>query len=343
MKIVVAPDSFKGCLSAREVASVIASAIRELHPDWEVVELPLADGGEGTVDVIVPALGGEYRRATVRDPLGRPVTARYGICGDTAVIEVAEACGLKLISTDERNPLIASSYGVGELLLSARAEGATHYLIGLGGTATCDGGEGMMSVPELVSALSGCTFELLSDVDNPLVGPAGAARVYSPQKGASPEKVEVLEKRMIEWADEIHRRTGVDVSDMPGAGAAGGLGAAFMAFFDAQIMSGVDRILDIVGFPKVIRDADMIITGEGRSDAQTLHGKLPLGVLRHAGPIPVTLLSGRIDTPSELIEAGFTTLLEMTPHNMPLEQALDPAVAAANIRASLRRNHFDLL
>lgn len=332
MKTVVAPDSFKGCLPAREVASTIASAIREVHPDWEVVELPLSDGGDGTLDTIIAALGGEYRHAEVHGPLGRMVDARYGLCGDTAVIEVAEACGLKYLSTVERNPLIASSYGVGELLLAAVKAGARRFLIGLGGTATCDGGEGMMAVPGLSQALAGCSFELLSDVDNPLLGPFGAARVYAPQKGASPSDVEVLEMRMTAWAETVFAETGMDIRNLPGAGAAGGLGGAFMAFFGARCSRGIERILEITGFDEAVRGAGLILTGEGRSDLQTLHGKVPLGVFRHAGNIPVALISGRIQDREALEAAGFRTMIESTPDDMPLEEALRRDVAIANLR-----------
>ncbi|MCR5018655.1 MAG: glycerate kinase, partial [Bacteroidales bacterium] len=184
--ILVAPDSFKECLSSREVARAISSALGERFPGAEIVEMPLADGGEGTVDVVTRALGGSICRAMVCGPIGMPVDALYGIAGDTAVIEVAQACGLQLLKASERNPLTATSRGVGEVLLAARERGCRHFLIGLGGTATCDGGAGMLSVPGLREAMAGASVELLCDVDNPFLGPRGAARVFAPQKGASP-------------------------------------------------------------------------------------------------------------------------------------------------------------
>jgi len=334
MKIVLAPDSFKGCLPAREVAAILAAELRERHPDWEAVELPLADGGEGTLDALVPALGGAFRGVRVSDPLGRSVSARYGIAGDTAVIEVAEACGLQYLSPAERDPLRASTYGVGELLLAARTDGARRFLVGLGGTATCDGGSGMMQVPGLREALRGCRVELLSDVDNPLTGPDGAARVFAPQKGASPEAVEILEARMEALADEMLRQTGRDVRGLPGAGAAGGLGAAFQAYFEASCVSGIDRILEALRFGERITGAGLIVTGEGKSDRQTLAGKVPLGVLRHAGKIPVVLLSGRIEDREQLSAAGFAQLIQVSPDRLPLEEAVRPATAAANLRAA---------
>ncbi|MBP5302623.1 MAG: glycerate kinase [Bacteroidales bacterium] len=335
MKIVLAPDSYKGCLSATEVAATLASAVRELHPDWEIVELPLADGGEGTVDAVMSALGGKLLQATVSDPLGRPVDATYGLCGNLAVVEVAEACGLKHLAPEERNPIIATTRGVGELLLAARGQGASRFLIGLGGTATCDGGVGMMSVLGLQEALEGCSFELLCDVDNPFVGPRGAARIFAPQKGASPADVEILEERMVSLAQTILAETGKDVSNMPGAGAAGGLGGAFMAYFNAVSVSGIERILSLAGFDSIVQGADLIVTGEGKSDIQTLSGKVPFGVLKRAHNIPVILVSGRIEDVEALREAGFSKIVEVSPRSLSLEKATTRPVAEANLRRAV--------
>ncbi|MBR7026531.1 MAG: glycerate kinase [Bacteroidales bacterium] len=335
MKIVLAPDSFKGCLSADEVAATMASALRELHPDWKIVELPLADGGEGTVDVVISALEGKLLKAEVSDPLGRQVSARYGLCGELAVVEVAEACGLKHLAPEERNPLSATTRGVGELLLAAREQGASRFLIGLGGTATCDGGVGMMSVPGLQEALEGCRLELLCDVDNPFVGPRGAARIFAPQKGASPADVEILEERMASIAQTMLAETGKDVRDMPGAGAAGGLGGAFRAYFDAASVSGIDRILDLVGFDSIVQGADLIVTGEGKSDLQTLGGKVPYGVLRRAHNVPVILVSGRIEDVEALREAGFSKIIQVSPENLSAEEATQKLVAIANLRHAI--------
>lgn len=336
MKVIVAPDSFKGCLPAGEVAGTVAAALRERHPDWEVVQLPLADGGEGTLDIVTPAIGGTICRAQVHDPLGRMVDARFGLAGDTAVIEVAEACGLQRLAPRERNPLAASSYGVGELLLTAFRQGARHFLIGLGGTAICDGGEGMLQVPGLRETLKGCSLEILSDVDNPFVGPRGAARVFAPQKGASPADVEVLESRLEALAGRMLLDTGVDVRNLPGAGAAGGLGGAFMAYFGASISSGIDRVLGLLQFDTLAADGHLIITGEGKSDRQTLGGKVPLGVLRHARGVPVVLLSGRIEDRDELLAAGFSRLLQVSPEGLALEEAVRPETARANLRRAAR-------
>ena len=334
-KVIIAPDSFKGCLAAREVAHAVASALHEGYSDREIVEFPLADGGEGTVDVVIPSLGGTLCEAVVSDPLGRPVTARYGLSGDMAVVEVAEACGLKYLAPRERNPLVATSYGVGELLMAARTRGVRRFLIGLGGTATCDGGAGMMRVPGLREALKDCSFELLCDVSVPFVGPQGAVRVFAPQKGAAAGDLPLLEDRMAAFARTMHAETGVDVLALPGTGAAGGLAGAFMAYFKAVNVSGIDRILDLTGFDAVARDADLIITGEGKSDLQTLTGKVPLGVLRRSRGVPVVLLSGRVENREALAAAGFSRLLQVSPDDLPLEEAMKPEVAVANLRAAV--------
>ena len=335
MKLILAPDSFKGCLPAREVAAVLGAAVRERHPDWEVVELPLADGGEGTLDVLVAALRGEIRTARVSDPLGRPVRARFGLAGGTAVVEVAEACGLQLLRPEERDPLRATTRGVGDLLLAARAAGAAHFLVGLGGTATCDGGSGMLEVPGLREALKDCKIELLSDVENPLVGPTGAARVVAPQTGASPEAVALLERRLEAQADALCALAGRDVRFLPGAGAAGGLGAAFLAGFDAVRVRGIDRVLEAVGFEEHLVGADLVVTGEGKSDSQTLQGKVPFGVLRHAGAVPVVLLSGRIEDRDALAAAGFRRLVQVSPAGLPTAEAIRAKTAAENLRRSI--------
>ena len=335
MKVIVTPDSFKGCLPAKEVARLMADALRKRHPGWEILELPLADGGEGTLEVLLPALGGHRAETVVQDPLGRPIRAVFGLSGSTAVVEVAEACGLRLMAPEERNPLMAGTYGVGQLLLAAREAGARHFLIGLGGTATCDGGEGMLQVPGLREALEGCTLELLCDVENPFIGPNGAARVFAPQKGASPADVEVLEERLTGFAEKLLDATGVDVRNLPGAGAAGGLGGTLMACFGARKVSGIGRILDLLHFQNLLKGAGLIITGEGKSDSQTLMGKVPWGVLQRANGIPVVLASGRIENGERLLEAGFSQLIEITPREMSLEEAVQADMAARNILHAL--------
>lgn len=330
MKIVVAPDSFKECMPASRVAAVMSAAARERWPEAEVVAIPLADGGEGTLDILAKPLQARIQTVTVQDPLGRPHESRFGICDGTALIEVAQACGLSLLAPDERHPLETHTYGLGELLLEAYRAGARHYIIALGGSATCDGGKGMLDVPG-IDTLKGASFEILCDVDAPFVGPQGAARVFAPQKGATPVEVELLEDRMLHQAAWLYEHTGVDVSSLPGAGAAGGLGGAFVAYFGARMEQGIHRILDLVRFDEQLRGAQLVVTGEGRSDAQTLMGKVPYGVLRRVQSVSATtsvaLVSGRIEDRASLEQAGFEPIMEVTPRNLPLSQALDPACA----------------
>ena len=327
----------------------MAAAFRERFPEAEVIVIPLADGGEGTLDVLSRALDAEIRFARVSDPLGREISARYGVAGDTGIIEVAEACGLSLLSPDERNPLVASSRGVGELIIKVYAAGCRHLLIGLGGSATCDGGAGMLSVQGIKEVLKDVSIELLCDVTSPFVGPDGAARVFAPQKGASPEDVEVLESRLCALAEKYSKETGIDISDAPGAGAAGGLGGALMAYSGARVVSGIDRILDLVGFDAAVAGADLVVTGEGRSDAQTLRGKVPIGVLRRSravsvgvlrcsGVVPVALVSGAIDTNCpELRDAGFAAMIQVSTPGHP--EDLLPRNALKNITAGVHRLH----
>lgn len=335
MTLLIAPDSYKGCLPAREVAAAMATAVRAALPGAEAIEMPLADGGEGTVEVLTAALGGSIRTATVSDPLGRPVEAKFGVCGDTAVIEVAEACGLQRLAPQERNPLIASTKGVGELLLAAKEAGARKLLVGLGGSATCDGGMGMLEVPGLIEAIKNCQIEILCDVDNPLLGPEGAAQVFAPQKGAKPEDIVILEARMQAFAEKTLAQTGIDPSNLPGAGAAGGLGAAFMAWLGARRSSGINKVLELTHFREKAEGADLIITGEGKSDRQTLSGKVPLGVLRASGDVPVWLVSGSIEDEAALTAAGFARCKRVTPAGVPMETALQPDYAKEAIKRAV--------
>lgn len=339
MKIVIAPDSYKECLSSREVAASMAEAALQVYPTAEVVQVPLADGGEGTLDVLAGALGAKVHEARVSDPLGRTIDARFATLGDIGIIEIAQACGLHLLAPKERNPLIASSRGVGELIMEAYEKGCRRLVIGLGGSATCDGGAGMLAVPGVRDVLREAAVELLCDVDNPFIGPDGAARVFAPQKGASPADVEILEARMADLAHGIAAETGVDVSSIPGAGAAGGLGGALIAYADAEVASGVDMVMLYTHFDAAIRDADIVFTGEGRSDFQTLNGKVPYGVLRHCRGMKVALLSGAVDSNAmgDLYDAGFWAVHAVTPEDMPPAVAMDPEVAKQNIISAVIR------
>lgn len=338
-KIVIACDSYKGCLSSSEVACAAAKGVAEVYPDCEIVRLAVADGGEGSVDALVETLGGHLECAEVSDPLGRPVKAAYGIAGDLAIIESAAACGLTLLTKEERNPLITTTKGLGELILAAIDKGCRRFLIGLGGSATNDGGMGMISADGFLERTRGMKFTVACDVDTPYIGAHGASRVFGPQKGASEQDVEVLEERLRGYALKILKDTGIDVSDMAGAGAAGGLGGAFRAYLGAELKRGVDLVLDQIGFDNIIDGADLVITGEGCSDYQTLKGKTAAGVLERAKRkgIPVMLVSGAIRDGQMLRDGGFGIIAAASPQGMSLAEAMRPETAEHNIYETVKR------
>src|SRR6267143_1603641 len=302
-RVLIAPQSFKGSADAVAVAAAIARGVRTVWPDAETVELPLADGGEGTVRALVRATSGELRSARVHDPLLREIDAEWGVLGDrtTAVVEMAAANGLPLLREDERDPRITSTRGTGELILTAAMSGAHRIVIGIGGSATNDGGAGMArafgytffdregnELPEGGAALArlaridGQTdprlirpaVEVACDVRNPLLGPEGASAIYGPQKGATPEIVRELDAALARYADVVEAFVGRPIREVPGAGAAGGLGAGLLAFLDARLVSGADLVLRAVGFDERLRGADLVITAEGRIDRQSGYGKL---------------------------------------------------------------------
>ena len=359
-KVVVASDSFKGCLTSMQVAEGVEAGIRKCCPDCQVVKLAVADGGEGTVDALLETMGGRRVSAEVSDPLGRPCMAEYAILNDevTAVMEMSSASGLTLLKHEERNPLLTSTYGTGQLIADALDRGCRRFLIGIGGSATNDAGMGMLEalgcrfLDEDGNALQGCgesmsriatidlsnlrleigesEFIVACDVDSPFHGPEGAAYVYGPQKGATPEMVIRLDAGLRNMADLIAREMGIQVADMPGAGAAGGLGGAFKAFLNAELRKGAEMVLDAIGFDEIIKDADLVITGEGRIDAQTMTGKLPYAVARRAGirGIPVLAICGRAEIQSH---PSFTAVCPITPPETPLQTALQPSVAIRNL------------
>lgn len=335
MKIVIAPDSYKECLSAAQVADAMAQAATERFPEAEVVTLPLADGGEGTLDALAANLPITIETTPVHAPMGRPIDAKWGLWDQTAIIEVAQACGLQLLQPQERNPLIASSRGAGELIMAAYEKGCRHFIVGLGGTATCDGGMGILSVPGIKEVLADCSMELLCDVNAPFVGPHGAARIFAPQKGATPEEVEILESRMVAWAKKIFHETGFSVAEMPGAGAAGGIAGALISYAQATLVNGAKRIMDLCGFDKTLQGASLVITGEGKSDSQTLMGKVPVAVLRQSHGTPTALVSGRIEDRSNLEQAGFQPIVEVSPRDLPIAQVLHPQTALRNLRLAI--------
>ena len=287
------------------------------------------------------AVGGRLEEVTVRDPLMRPVVAKYLLQGDMAVIEMAQASGLTLLKEEERNPMLTTSYGTGQLVSDAVGKGAKHIVVGLGGSATSDAGIGMLralvdafknEMWDDIEAFKDVTFTIASDVKNPLYGEQGAAHVFAPQKGATPEMVLALDGRAKRFAEVSAKHFGYDCSQKPGAGAAGGLGYAFLQYLHAESKSGIQLLLDTIDFKRLVADADLIITGEGSADRQTLMGKLPMGILEQSGQVPVWLIAGRISDRQELLDAGFARVECINPPDIPLEEAMRKDVARRNIR-----------
>ena len=350
MKIVLAIDSFKGCLTSVEANQAAAEGIRAVRPDAEVVQVAVSDGGEGFLEAFHAAIGGEMVIIGVRDPLMRRISARYLLKGDTAVIEMAQACGLTLLSADERNPLLATSYGVGQLVADAVRRGARHIIVGLGGSATSDAGIGMIRALidafaphgtwDDVQALRPVRFTIASDVQNPLCGANGAAHVFAPQKGATPEMVSRLDARARRFAEVSARHFGYDRSQQPGAGAAGGLGYAFLQYLDADCQPGIRLLLDALHFRELISDATLIVTGEGSADRQTLMGKLPMGILQQSHGIPVALIAGRISDRDRLLRAGFAKVKCINPAGLPQEVAMQSSIACRNIAETVSQLLF---
>lgn len=345
MKTILAIDSFKGCMSSSEVEETIAGVLNK--NGVETLCLPMSDGGEGMLPVFTSAMGGTLEPVYIHDQMMRRVDAQYGVMPDgTAIIEVAQACGLTLVKEEERNPMRSTTYGVGELLSRAIKRGCRNFIIGLGGTGTSDAGIGMIRAlvdifargksfdEALKTELGECRFTLASDVDNPLYGKNGAAHVYAPQKGATPEMVEQLDRRARLFAEKSALHFGFDKSNEPGAGAAGGLGYAFMQYLGAEMKSGADLLLDLTDFNGKIKDADLIMTGEGSADRQTLMGKLPQRILMRGKQlgVPVGLVAGRVEDREELLSAGFSFVESITPEGMPLEEAIKKEVAFSNLR-----------
>ena len=355
MRVVIAPDSFKGSVSALGVAQAMERGVRAVFPDAEVRQVPIADGGEGTVEALVTATRGRLEERTVRGPFGEPVRARWGVLGDgqTAVLEMAAASGLPLVPKDRRDPRVTSTYGTGELVRAALEAGLTKLVIGIGGSATNDGGTGLAralgvrfldaagaELPEggaalgrlaridlagLDSRLASAEILVACDVDNPLTGPRGASAVYGPQKGATPQMVAELDAALGHYARVAQAATGRDVALHPGAGAAGGLGAGLLFFTPARLRPGVDIVLETTGFVELVRGADLVLTGEGRTDFQTAMGKAPVGVAqaakRHGVPV-VCLAGGLGDGADDVLAKGIDALASAVPQAMPLEEAM---------------------
>lgn len=358
MKIILAPDSFKGCLTAREVADALADGLRRALPACEAVHVPVADGGEGFCEAVLSARGGEWVQADTVDPLGRPMRARYALCGGTAVVETAAASGLPLLRPEERNPLLTTSCGTGLLIRDALARGCRDVLVGLGGSATHDAGTGLLSAlgfrfldasgEELpgsgaslgriahidrsaaLPALAEAQFTAACDVDTPFCGPGGAAEVFAPQKGATPEQVRLLDAGTAVFAEVIGHDTGTFGQDGRGYGAAGGIGGTLHALLGARLSSGIDLVLDAAGFDALLSDAALVITGEGRLDGQTARGKAAAGILRRAQRkgVPVAAVCGRVAPGPAL---PFSRILALADDRIPDSVALQPDWARERI------------
>jgi len=358
VKVVVAPDSFKECLAAEDVARAMAKGVRAAAPEAEVLCVPMADGGEGTVRALVAATTGRLYRKPVTGPLGELVEAEFGVLGDgrTAVIEMAAASGLPLVPPERRDPMKTTTYGTGELIRAALGLGIRRLVLGIGGSATVDGGAGMaqalgarlldeagdpigrgggelerlsrIDLAAMDERLKGMRCEVACDVDNPLVGPRGAARVYGPQKGATPAMVERLEKNLAHLADLVERDLGLRVHDEPGAGAAGGLGAGLMAFLGATLRPGVELVIDAMGLEEKLSGADLVLVGEGQMDEQSAYGKVPVGVARLASGmgIPVVAIVGALGEGFEAVhKEGITACFTIVDRPTTLAEALERA------------------
>ncbi|QXI36323.1 glycerate kinase [Pseudomonas xantholysinigenes] len=367
MKIVIAPDSFKDSLDAASVAQAIASGLAEVWPTAELRECPMADGGEGTMAAIVAASHGEQRRQWVRGPLGEPVQASWGWLPEshTAVIEMAEASGIQLVPNAQRDACRSSTWGTGELVGAALAAGARRIVLAIGGSATNDAGSGMLralglrlydaagepleegglalaqlariDASALDPRLAHVQVEVAADVDNPLCGANGASAIFGPQKGASPAQVQALDQALSHFADHCVRLLGKDVRDEPGSGAAGGMGFAAKAFMGARFRPGVEVVAELAGLEALVQGADLVITGEGRFDAQTLRGKTPLGVARVAKRhgVPVVVLAGTLGAGYEQLYAyGIDAAFALASGPMSLEQACAEAGALLKARAA---------
>ena len=368
-KIVLAIDSFKGCLSSKEIEQCIAEEIHRILPSCQTVCIPIADGGEGMLDTLIEATQGTFVSTQAHDPLMRIRPTRYGILGDqrTAVIEMAEINGLTTLSPIERNPMKTSTYGTGELIKDALEKGFRRFIIGIGGSATNDAGMGMMQalgahlydkqgneleqggkimeqiahidLNHLHPALKEATFIVACDVQNPFCGPQGAAYVFARQKGANEEQIRQLDEGMRHLALLIERDFSYNINKVKGAGAAGGLGGAFATFLQAHLQSGIDLLLDAVDFDRKITNADWIITGEGKADRQTAEGKVPAGVLKRAkkANIPVMLIAGKVEDKACLKQMGFSRIVQVSPDNLPLEEAMRPEVTRENTQRAIGR------
>jgi glycerate kinase len=354
MKIVIASDSYKGCCSSLEIALAIETGIRRVYPDAEIVRIAVADGGEGTVDALVNGQNGIFRTIAVKGPVEETVDARYGIInGTTAIIEMAAASGLTLIPPEKRNPFFTTTYGTGQLIKDALDCGCKKIIVGIGGSATNDGGMGMakalgvrfldrhnraigngainldtiktIDMSGLDNRILKCQIIGLCDVANPLTGENGASFIYAHQKGANDDDLPVLDKKLLHLADCIEKQLGIEIKSIPGGGAAGGLAAGLIAFCNGSLQKGIDTILTLADFDKTLRNADLVITGEGALDGQSINGKVPVGVANAAAKcgIPVIALTGTIgDNADKVYTAGISSVMSIINAPMSLDNAI---------------------
>lgn len=371
MKIVIAVDSFKGCLSSSSIANAVEEGIQNTLPGCEMIKVPIADGGEGTVDALVDATQGKIITIPVHNPLMQPIQASYGMTGDgqTAIIEMSAASGLDLIPLRPGNVMDTTTYGTGEMIADAIERGCRNFIIGVGGSATNDAGTGMMQAlgvrftdemgnevekggkslssirhidtQNQLSELQDCTFHIATDVTNPFYGPQGAACIFGPQKGGNEEQIKALDKGMKHLAELIFETTGKEIGHLPGAGAGGGMGGGCVAFLQANISPGIELIMDYLHFDEIIRGTGLVITGEGKMDRQTLFGKVPVGIARAAASqqIPVIAITGQLDITAdkELREAGLSAIFPIHPAPISLEKAMQPDYAYRNIRRTIEQ------
>lgn len=356
-RIILAFDKFKGSLSSEQVAAAFAQGWQSVVPDSDISIVPIADGGDGLLQSLATTLGASMQSIVAHDPLHRSISTHYAISGDRAIIEMAQVSGLALLNAEERNPMLTSSYGLGEVMLDALDRGAQRMILGIGGSATNDCGMGMLAAlgykfynaegevltpsgeamcrvarvdaTNVDTRLAKCDIVVASDVDNPLSGKRGAAWVYAKQKGATPAMIDALDEGMHRFAEVV----GGDYHNLPGAGAAGGVGYALMALLGATLKPGIELVLDTLNFDMLLDGAQLVVTGEGRIDSQTLMGKGPSGVLRRARAkcVPVVALGGRVEWCEELENSGFERIYEATPEGMPLEEAMQQKTAQQNI------------
>lgn len=368
MKVVVAMDSFKGSLDSMELAKIAENGIKKVYKDAVVEKVPVADGGEGTVEALVSGTGGKRVKVLVNGPLMDKIEAEYGILGDgrRAVIEMAKASGLPLVDKEKRNPMLTTTYGTGELIADALKRGCRQFIVGIGGSATNDAGMGMLQAlgykfydkkgkeigfggqylsdvvsfddTEVVEGLKESKFLVACDVDNPFYGERGASYVYAPQKGADKKMVEVLDEGLKAFASFVKDKKGKEIDFMPGAGAAGGLGGGFVAFLDSELRPGIDIVLEAVKLDEIIRDADFVITGEGRIDFQSVMGKAPIGVSKIAKKygIPCIALAGSVaDDASAVHDYGIDSIFSVINYPLSLENAMEQERAAGFVEKNI--------